>query len=688
MEQSWNVINVLFGLISSLRTQWWGRGIANSRLTARLPIIATLAISILFGILPAVLPQSSALAASGYLADEIGNTEITVDVDETFYVVLWLTDVSYLAGYDCAITISGPATAISTAVHGSWFEDNHTVLAGGTPTTTYCSGLLSSPTSISGSGDLVVFTLQGTDDGVVAINVDANEFCLGDTDADEIVITTPSTLYVTVGTGEGYQGSESGNELTLNPASIDIFVNGAWSGTESGTSEEPYNTIQEAINAANEGELIGVAVGEEDDLTYTENLEIGKTVYLRGGLDPSTWEPVSDRASIISAQSDSSPTVEYKTTGTAGSIVSFTITGGKSGVRCSSGTAPTIEDNIITDNDGGTYGGGIYCVGSTNSTSVPMIIGNTITGNSASQGGGIRCYDYWVSSSTSAKIPIVEKNVIISNTASSVGGGIAISHCDGANMRYCIASNIIANNTAGSKGGGIHSWNSKNISIVNDTIVANTVDEDTSALVGGGLWVECSSNNSASAIILNSIIWQNKSYEDEEPKWDEIAVLNGGVSLDVDIDYSDLHGALSHISSGIFTDGDDFNNHHNINADPLLTEDWRLDSESPCIDQGVCQFSPRRAPYDDIDFRARCTGGSSFDIGAHEYGATGTSWPIPGDANLDCRVNILDLIFIRNKLFQSPCDSNNWQADVNNDGLTISVLDLLFTRSLLRTACP
>ena len=36
----------------------------------------------LLGVLPAILPQSSAHAASVYLADELGNTEINVDVDD------------------------------------------------------------------------------------------------------------------------------------------------------------------------------------------------------------------------------------------------------------------------------------------------------------------------------------------------------------------------------------------------------------------------------------------------------------------------------------------------------------------------------------------------------------------------------------------------------------------------------
>jgi len=62
-------------------------------------------------------------------------------------------------------------------------------------------------------------------------------------------------------------------------------------------------------------------------------------------------------------------------------------------------------------------------------------------------------------------------------------------------------------------------------------------------------------------------------------------------------------------------------------------------------------------------------------------------WPIEGDANGDCRVNILDLIFIRNKLNQSVETGDNWKADVNQD-TRINILDLIFVRNKLNTQCP
>ena len=62
-------------------------------------------------------------------------------------------------------------------------------------------------------------------------------------------------------------------------------------------------------------------------------------------------------------------------------------------------------------------------------------------------------------------------------------------------------------------------------------------------------------------------------------------------------------------------------------------------------------------------------------------------WPVPGDASQDCRVNILDLIFIRNKLNQAVGTGDNWKADINEDA-RINILDLIFVRNKLNTQCP
>ena len=62
-------------------------------------------------------------------------------------------------------------------------------------------------------------------------------------------------------------------------------------------------------------------------------------------------------------------------------------------------------------------------------------------------------------------------------------------------------------------------------------------------------------------------------------------------------------------------------------------------------------------------------------------------WGAPGDANGDCTVNILDMMFVRDRLNMDVNSGNNWQADVNEDG-NINILDLIFVRDKLNTVCP
>ena len=81
-----------------------------------------------------------------------------------------------------------------------------------------------------------------------------------------------------------------------------------------------------------------------------------------------------------------------------------------------------------------------------------------------------------------------------------------------------------------------------------------------------------------------------------------------------------------------------------------------------------------------------CEPGTTCGNEYHAYLLTPT-WPIPGDANLDCTVNILDLLFIRGRLNQNVGSGDNWQADATGDG-RINILDLIAVRNKLNTACP
>jgi hypothetical protein len=68
-----------------------------------------------------------------------------------------------------------------------------------------------------------------------------------------------------------------------------------------------------------------------------------------------------------------------------------------------------------------------------------------------------------------------------------------------------------------------------------------------------------------------------------------------------------------------------------------------------------------------------------------EYNPAGTPPSVDGDVNGDCKVNVLDLIAIRNHLGQDPA-SICPECDVTGDG-QINVLDMIYVRNRLNDVC-
>lgn len=160
-------------------------------------------------------------------------------------------------------------------------------------------------------------------------------------------------------------------------------------GVEDGTVDNPYNTIQEGIDAANFGDTVQVQPG-----TYTGDLTIdGKNIYLIGG-DPAitTIQGTSNVITISGVFSTGSEEVE---------IAGFTITGGASrGVLLNSNSSKAIiHNNIITNN-----ANGVYAAGEAKSN----IFNNIITYNS---GSGI----YTQSSCCNDPTMSISNNIITNN---------------------------------------------------------------------------------------------------------------------------------------------------------------------------------------------------------------------------------------------------------------------------------
>ena len=131
--------------------------------------------------------------------------------------------------------------------------------------------------------------------------------------------------------------------------------------------------------------------------------------------------------------------------------------GAGGGLYCGMGS-PLIRGNVISENVAEQDGGGVGCF------ERARVIGNTIIANRASLGGGISsCEDYPAS---------IIGNVIRNNWAEQGGGGISLSW----DYNTLVFGNLIAENSTNGLGGGIL-LSTDPADIVNNTIVNNWGDQ-------------------------------------------------------------------------------------------------------------------------------------------------------------------------------------------------------------------
>jgi len=229
-----------------------------------------------------------------------------------------------------------------------------------------------------------------------------------------------------------------------------LYVNVAASGPRDGQSlETGFETIQEGIDAASDGDTVIVAEG-----TYTENINFnGKNIVLCS-TDP------ADRTVGANTVIDGSK---------AGPVVSFS---GLEDETC-------VLSGFTIRNGEAAEGGGI-CGGTAEQRTLATVENNVISGNAAQFGGGGLAYCDG----------IIRRNVITGNSGGFMGGG-GLSDCDG-----IIVNNLIIGNSGALSGGGLFGCDG---TIENNTIVDN---------LGGGL-DPAGGLESCSGTIRNCIIWGN-----------------------------------------------------------------------------------------------------------------------------------------------------------------------------------
>jgi len=273
--------------------------------------------------------------------------------------------------------------------------------------------------------------------------------------------------------------------------------------------------------------------------------------------------------------------------------------------------ASTIDGFTITNGSAS----GLYLGGSS-----PTIANNTITGNSAYDGGGLYL-DYGSS-------PTVANNTITDNIAlNGCGGGLYLW-----SSSPTIANNTITGNIALNGYGGGLCLGASSPTIVNNTIAGNS---------GGGLYLYYYSFPR----IANTIVAFNSS-----------GIYRGDATSTPTLRYNCVYGNSAYDYTGVTdptgTDG-------NISADPMLVRnpsdggdgggdnpatpdvdeganddygDVRLRAGSPAINAGDPSFVPQ-AGETDLDGHARVLCGR-VDMGAYEFGI--------GDYDCDQSVDMAD----------------------------------------------
>jgi len=467
-------------------------------------------------------------------------------------------------------------------------------------------------------------------------------------------------------------------ELGTNPLGAVAYVSAANSDDPDadGSIEHPFPSIQQAMDAKVDAIYVAGGVG-----VYQESIRIEEwTVTLEGGYSPdfSAREVLANETVIHAPGTESAVTLA----GSNGGILDgFTITNGEAyrggGIYCDA-SSPTIRNCTITGNTVLWYGGGIYSTpgsfltinnctitnntggndgGGIRSSGRSLAISNcTITGNSAGAGGGIF--------SNGSDLTI--SNCTISGNSAAAGGGV-YCHSSYQNIGPTVTNCIITGNIAADDGGGIYCTPYLTVSptISNCTIIGNI-----SGGKGGGIY--CDSYYSPT--ITNCILW-NTGGELEGCTAIYSCIRGGGEgegNIDAEPLFADAENGDFHLKSRY--------GRWSPSANDGMGGYLFDTVHSPCIDAGdpECDYSNEPMP----NF-------GRVNMGA--YGntpeASKSGWNIAGDANGDCVVDILDLLFIRNRLNHDSETDDNWLADANADG-KINILDMLYVRNRMGTRCP
>ena len=416
--------------------------------------------------------------------------------------------------------------------------------------------------------------------------------------------------------------------------------------TGNGTVQEPFATVQKAVDMAGVQDTIHVHPG-----TYYENIIIeDKNLFINGQAGPS----------VTILDGNGGRVIEFNNVGLPTMLKGFTIQNGYAENNGAGVFAMNshirLRDLIISNNSSGGDGGGIFSVQST------LILRNSVIKEnySGDDGGGFlffsddttmdnfldventefsnnECVDQGCglfAGGMGFDISILEskfvensgrRNVgcringdvefeifnstIIGNQAQQYAAGGGFSNgCSGVLYKVNISNNIANLDGSGGNSGGLSVWSGANVGFINCNFVDNEAAYGAGLTVGGG----------GSARLVNSILWGNSNDQLAVTSWNDM----GG---DAVIYYSDFQdgeegiNVLDDLSSYVWAEG-------NISADPLFIGEGPnphlLTESSPCVDAGTAFLVFEE---DTLEIPPEAYNGTAPDMGAFEspFGTVG-----------------------------------------------------------------